>query len=167
MAVLLSVSLDLTVNHLRSYLYLVVGDSIFLTYLSIELGGKSNVKIESLVIVIQTHSGLFLLIGKRLTQHIDLIVFNVTEYLLLKELVDFIGLDRLPVHLLDKAHGNHTRAESRHLDFLSGIFERLVYILLIISLLHADGKQALYLAYILKLYVHSVFIVLNYFAFFY
>ena len=45
MAVLLSVSLNLIVYHLLSNLDLVIGDSIILTYLGIEMRSKSYVKV--------------------------------------------------------------------------------------------------------------------------
>ena len=146
----LCVHFHLTLNQLVVYVDGIVVDFIVGVKHDVELRSQGNVeyKFESLVLC-KVDGGLLLFIGKGLAQHVHLVIFQIFINLFLKHFVHFLSLDGSSILLLDQAHRNHTRTETRHVCLFAEVFQGLLNSCLVVFFFQFYRKQCAYLVNVL------------------
>ena len=129
-------------------------DLVLVGQLDLELRSHGNVEYKSIgCFTLNIHS-LLLVAGHGFAEHLDLVLVYILVDLLAQELVDHVHLHGGTILALDHAHGHHSLTETRHLSLLAVVFQCLLDILLIISLLYSQRHQSIHFVWILKCYFH-------------
>ena len=134
--------IHLLVDELVVNLNFVVVNSIFICQLGLELGSHSDVKLEHVRCLTVFYIHRFLcLVRHRLSEHLNLIVYDVFLEVFSDDFVDCIHLHRCTNLAFNHFHRSLSRTESRNVCLLAIILECLLYFFFVICLFNSQSHQ--------------------------
>ena len=145
------------VVHLLVHLDLAVSQLILVGELQVDGGSLADLEHEfELRGVIEIEIEIALLLrGDHVAQVVDLLLFEILESGVRRLAVRLLGQDALAVHLLDKPHRHHARAETGDIGLALVLAQGLLDLLSVIGLADSHADQRVILAALFSYNVHN------------
>ena len=141
--------------HLLVHLDLAVSQLILVGELQVDGGSLADLEHEfELRGVVEIEIAL-LLRGDHVAQVVDLLLFEILESGVRRLAVRLLGQDALAVHLLDKPHRHHARAETGDIGLALVLAQGLLDLLSVIGLADSHADQRVILAALFSYNVHN------------
>ena len=146
--------------HLLVDLDLVVGDLILCSECHLILWSNTVLEYELVSSVVLEIEVALLLCWDYIADVVNLLCLQILECCIRSLAVSLLCNSALAVHLLDYAHRNHTLTESWNVCLAAVLFEHLLNLSCVVSLLNNDAEQCCTQLFLYFCNVHSVLCVI-------